>query len=261
MKLLPLLILLAGCTSSPISGRKGVTFLSEGQENSMGAQSYEEILKKEKETTNPKQKAQVEEIVRRLVAVANKPDYKWEVRTLVSDAPNAFCLPGGKMAVYTGIFPYAENEAGLAAVIGHEIAHALARHGGQRVSQGMLTQLGLTAASIVGFRDNPNKAAIIAGLGAVANVGILMPFGRSHELEADEIGLILMAKAGYDPREAPRFWDRMSKAHGGKEPPAFLSTHPNSSTRKEKLTAMLPKALENYKNAPKKLGLGQPLIK
>lgn len=200
----------------------------------------------------------VEEIGRRIAAVANQPDFQWEFKTLESDEPNAFCLPGGKVAIYTGIFKYAKNEAGLATVMGHEIGHAIARHGGQRMSEQMATSALMGAAGLgLSKMDNTKKGLIIAALGAVTTVGVTLPFSRAHETEADEIGLVLMSKAGYDPRESVNFWDRFSKA-GGKAPMKFLSTHPASEDRKAHLQKMLPQVLSLYENSSK-IGIGNDL--
>ncbi|MBP9673879.1 MAG: M48 family metallopeptidase [Bacteriovoracaceae bacterium] len=255
-----LLMALVSCTTAPISGQKSLILTSEKDEVSMGEQAFQEILKKEKKSTNAAQVAQIDQIAKRLVAVAGRPDYKWEMVTLENPAPNAFCLPGGKMATYTGILKYAENESALAAVVGHEIGHALARHGGQRISQNILLTGALVGAGATALSQNKNKDMIMAGLGVVATTAIVLPFSRSNESEADEIGLVLMARAGYDPREAPLFWDRMGKAGGGKAPPEFLSTHPASSTRKKHLEELLPNAIEIYNRAPQKYGKGDKLI-
>jgi predicted Zn-dependent protease len=182
-------------------------------------------------------------------------DFKWEVAVIKDDGTkNAFALPGGKIAVYTGIFPVADNESGLAAIMGHEVVHALARHGSERMSQGVLAQIGLVGASIAmgtqGFSPVTSQAAMTA-LGVGTQVGVLLPFSRAHESEADYIGLLLAADAGYDPQEAVRVWQRMQQSADGKQPQEFLSTHPGHETRIKRLTEKMPEALALYNQAQK----------
>ncbi len=253
------LVFSISCSTTPVSGKKAFLLTNSATENQQGDEVYKEIISKEKEVKGTREAKMVEEIGRRIAAVANQPDFKWEFKTLQSDEPNAFCLPGGKVAVYTGIFKYAVNEAGLATVMGHEIGHAIARHGGQRMSQQMATNAALAGLAVVGLSkmDNTKKGMIMAALGAGATVGITLPFSRAHETEADEIGLVLMSKAGYDPRESVNFWDRFSKA-GGKAPMKFLSTHPASEDRKAHLQEMLPQVMPAYE-ASSKLGTGTTL--
>ncbi len=255
-----LLSLLSSCSTTPVSGNKAFLLTSSQSENAQGDEAYREILKKEKEVKGTAQAKLVEEIGWKIAAVANQPDFKWEFKTLESDEPNAFCLPGGKVAIYTGIFKYAQNEAGLATIMGHEIGHAIARHGGQRMSQQMATNAALAGLSILGLSkmDPTKKTLAMAALGAGATYGVILPFSRKHETEADEIGLVLMSKAGYDPRESVNFWDRFSQAGGGKSPPEFLSTHPASTTRREHLRSLLPKVMPDYETSAK-IGIGRNL--
>lgn len=249
-------LVLSGCVTTPETGRRAFIVTSEAQENQMGEQAYQEVLQKERLSSNGKWNQILQELGSRIAASANRPDYKWEFKLIESKTENAFCLPGGKVAVYTGILAKCQNEAGLAAVIGHEVAHATARHGGQRISTAMGAQLGLTALSaIIGGEDSTSKGLVMAALGLGANVGVVLPFSRANESEADEIGLVYMAKAGYDPREAPKFWDRFGSDGGT---PAFLSTHPKSRDRKEKLEAQLPKVIPIYERSPK-YGAGRML--
>jgi predicted Zn-dependent protease len=161
--------------------------------------------------------------------VSGEKGFKWEFNVIESNQNNAFALPGGKVAVYSGIAKTAQNSHALAAVMGHEVAHATARHGGERMSQGVISQIGMTAAS-VGLRNNKNAGMIMGALGVGAQFGVMLPFSRKHESEADKIGMIYMAKAGYDPREAEGFWKRMNAAGGSKQP-TFMSTHPGPSQR------------------------------
>lgn len=249
------------CARNPVNDKRMFLLTSEESENSQGAEAYKEILSKEKILTNTKGAKIVEEIGVQMSKLAGKPDFSWEFKTIDSpNNPNAFCLPGGKVAVYTGIFKYAQNEAALAAVMGHEIAHALLRHGGQRMSQQMATNAAMAGLAIVGLSkmDSTKKSLVLAALGAGATYGVILPFSRSHETEADELGLELMAKAGYDPKEAVNFWDRFAQADGGKSPPEFLSTHPNSANRREYLRSLLPKVMPYYEASSKK-GLGRTL--
>lgn len=249
------------CARNPVNDKRMFLLTSEESENSQGAEAYKEILSKEKILTNTKASKIVEEMGIEMSKFAGKPDFAWEFKTIDSpNNPNAFCLPGGKVAVYTGLFKYAQNEAGLAAVMGHEIAHALLRHGGQRMSQQMATNAAMAGLALVGLSkmDSTKKTLVLAALGAGATYGVILPFSRSHETEADELGLELMAKAGFDPREAVNFWDRFAQADGGKSPPEFLSTHPNSEKRRENLRSLLPKVMPYYE-ASKKKGLGRNL--
>ncbi len=259
MRILIALVALLGlnsCATNPATGDKIFLLTSESQENRMGEQAYRELQGKEKEVDQHLAK-RVEIIGQRLAAVAGRPDYKWEFRTFQNDTPNAFCLPGGKVGVYSGILKYAKNDAGLAAVLGHEIGHALARHGGQRMSQQISTQLIVAGAAAVGFTkmNSTERQLAIAALGAGLTIGVILPFSRSHETEADEIGLRLMALAGYDPSEAVNFWDRFSKA-GGANPPKFLSTHPSSEDRRDHLQELLPDAERLYTSIPRQHGKG-----
>src|SRR5947208_9704932 len=176
-------------------------------------------------------------------------NFKWIVTFIMhKQTRNAFALPGGKIAVYTGIFPIAKNEAGLAAILGHEVTHALARHGAERMSQGLLAQIGLEAASVaLGSGSNPAVGqATMAALGLGVNVGVLLPFSRAHESEADHIGLLLAAQAGYDPAEAIHVWERMERLSKG-QPPEFLSTHPGHGTRIKQLQEWMLEAMSYYR--------------
>ncbi len=256
------LLILFSCARNPVNDKRMFLLTSEESENSNGAEAYKEILSKEKILIDSKNSKMVEEIGITMSKLVAKSNFSWEFKTIDSpNNPNAFCLPGGKVAVYTGIFKYAQNEAALAAVMGHEIAHALLRHGGQRMSQQMATNATMAGLAIVGLAklDSTKKTMVLAALGAGATYGVILPFSRSHETEADELGLELMAKAGYDPSEAINFWDRFSRADGGKSPPEFLSTHPNSAKRREHLRSLLPRVLPYYE-ASKKKGLGRNLF-
>ncbi len=241
--------LASACETAPVTGRNQLIILPESQEIQMGLQAYDEILKKEKISTDPQANALVQRVGKR-IAAATGEDLPWEFKVIENDkVANAFALPGGKVAVYTGLLPITQTEAGLAAVIGHEIAHATARHGGERLSQNLIAQLGLAAtAAAMSNRDPATVQSVIGLLGAGATVGVSLPFGRSQESEADRIGMIYMAKAGYDPRAAKDLWLRMAAASEGKQrPPEFLSTHPAEATRIERIEKWLPEALAYYK--------------
>lgn len=182
-------------------------------------------------------------------------DFQWDVSVIESDQANAFCLPGGKMAVYTGLMPITQTEDAMAVVMGHEIAHALLRHGSQRMAQQNLVQMGQMAASMaVDGMEPQQQQALMAALGAGAQYGLILPYGRNHETQADEIGLMLAAAACYDPRAAIPLWQRMSQLEGGSRPPEFASTHPDPDNRIQTLQELMPQALRFYEkycgNAP-----------
>ena len=246
--LLPLLI--AACSTVPYSERTRVILLTEGQETQMGVDAYQEITGKLKLSTDPQKTALVEKVGRRIAAVSERDDFEWEFRTIDDDKTvNAFCLPGGKVAFYTGILPICGDETGVAVVMGHEIAHAIARHGGERVSQSMVIQLGgAVLAAAFSNKSEETQGAILALYGVGTSIALALPFSRKHESEADYIGLMIMAKAGYDPREAPKFWQRMSAA-GGEQPPEWASTHPTHETRVEDLNSRVPEAMQLYQAA------------
>lgn len=239
---------LAGCATVPYTNRRQFNIISNAEESKMGLQAYQETLSKAKLSSDAQAAAMVERVGRRIAAAAAQPDFDWQFKLI--DEPktlNAFCLPGGRVAVYTGILAVTETEEGLAVVMSHEVAHALAHHGAERMSQGELVNLGGAALQIgMANKDPEVQKQVMGAFGMGASVGVLLPFSRSHEAEADHIGLILMAKAGYDPRAAIPFWQRMEKL-GGQKPPELLSTHPSDSTRIDKIRAELPEALKYYK--------------
>jgi predicted Zn-dependent protease len=250
---------MAGCETNPYTGRSQLLMTSVGQEIQMGAQAYHQIKTdpKMKLSQDPREIEPVKRIAARIVEAAKRSKYaemahqfQWEVSVIKDDkTANAFALPGGKMAVYTGIFPMAKTEAGLAAVMGHEVVHALARHGAERMSQGQLTNIGLQAASAaIGLSGgNPMLGqTTMAALGVGAQVGVLLPFSRKHESEADYIGILLAADAGYDPRESVALWERMAQSSGGGGSAEFLSTHPGHDTRIDQLKSWMPEAMALY---------------
>jgi metalloendopeptidase OMA1, mitochondrial len=258
---------LIGCETNPYTGRKQLLMSSLGEEMQMGVQAYDQVKSdpKMKPSQDPREVEPVKRVAARIVEAAKRSKYaemaqqfQWEVTVIKDDkTANAFALPGGKMAVYTGIFPMAKTEAGLAAVMGHEVVHALARHGGERMSQGKATSMALQGVQLVGAvlgitAKNPALSqATMAALGAGAQVGVLLPFSRKHESEADYVGILLAADAGYDPRESVALWERMGQASGGGGPAEFLSTHPSHGTRIDQLKEWMPEAMAIYqKRAP-----------
>jgi predicted Zn-dependent protease len=246
--LLPLLLAapllacgLTGCMTTPVTGSTAINMFTPAQDVELGREAYEQVLAGEKVVTSGPELEMVRRVMDRLVAIADDPGYEWEVTLLdAPDMANAFALPGGKMAVYTGILPITQTEAGLAVVMGHEIGHVVAQHGTQRVTRQMGAQ---TALDFVNLGDWETLAELSY------TYFFDMPWGRSDESEADHIGLIYMARAGYDPREAVGFWSRMASKTGA-SPPEFLSTHPSHGTRIEDLERLMPKALAAYPGSP-----------
>lgn len=236
-----------GCATAPYTGRSQVMLVSAGQETALGEDAYRHSLRDSVVMRDADTERIVRKVGERIAAAANKSDYKWEF-TVINDPEtvNAFAVPGGKVAVYTGIFGPARDEAGLAVVLGHEVAHALARHPAERMSQGLLLQIGGVGLGVALGRNPAVANQVLQAYGIVGGVGML-PFSRSQETEADHIGLILMAKAGYDPRVALELWERMEKKEGGRAaPPEFLSTHPGYETRVQQIRSFLPEALTYY---------------
>ena len=240
---------LAGCQTVEYTGRSQVSLVSESQERKLGDEAYREILKKTPLSNNQDWQAQLKRVGQRIAAVAERPDYKWEFNVLQGKDINAFALPGGKVAFWEGIMPIAQDDNGIAVIMGHEIAHALARHGAERMSQAMGAQIiGQILAAGVGTVNPGLQDDFLKVYGLGATVGVLLPWGRTQESEADRIGLTLMAKAGYDPSTAVGFWQRMSKASGGGKPPEFLSTHPSDEARIAQIKQWLPEAMKYYRS-------------
>ena len=214
----------------------------------MGLDAYRQVLRTAKLSTDAAATEQVRRVGRRIAEATGRTDYQWEFTLIEDKQANAFCLPGGKVAVYTGILPVTRDEAGLAAVLGHEVAHAIARHGGERVSEGLLVQVGLAATQVALSRNDPATVQqVTVLLGAGATVGLLLPWSRSQESEADHLGLIYMAKAGYHPAAARDLWMRMEEAARGRGgPPEFLSTHPSAATPIRQIETWVPEALQYY---------------
>jgi predicted Zn-dependent protease len=241
---------------NPETGRAARVALSEGEEAALGLASYREVLSQTGTITSGPEVDLVQKVMRRLAMATGNAGEKmgWQVSVVSSPQVNAFCLPGGKMVVYTGILPVARTEAGLATVLGHEMAHATSRHGSQRLLQSQLSQTllaGASASLAFGDMDPQRKMQVMAALGAGAQYGVLLPFSRKHEAEADEMGLSYMARAGYDPHEAIQFWERMEQSGTGPQPPEFASSHPSHGTRIARLKEHLPRAEEEYARANK----------
>ena len=222
--------------------------LPEAAEWQMGLDSYRQILQKARLSRDPAAIEQVRRVGSRIAEATGRSDYRWEWSVIEDKQANAFALPGGKVGVYTGILPITRDDAGLAAVLGNEVAHAIARHGGERVSQGLLVQTGLAATQAALARRDPRTVqTVTALLGAGVAVGLLLPWSRGQESEADHLGLIYMARAGYHPSAARDLWVRMAEAARGRQrPPEFLSTHPSEATRIRQIEAWIPEALRYY---------------
>jgi metalloendopeptidase OMA1, mitochondrial len=237
-----LALVVVGCTTTPYTQRKQFMMVSESEEDQMGEQAYQDVLKKSKISNDAEATAMVKRVGERIAKVADKPGFKWQF-ALIDDPKmaNAFCLPGGRVAVYTGILPMTKDENGLAVVMGHEVAHALARHGAERISDQMAA--GVAMSVLLAGKSETTQYIVQQAYG----IGVALPFNRKQESEADHIGLMVMAKAGYDPREAVPFWQRMAEGKGGGAPPEFLSTHPSDKTRIENIKQLLPEALKHYK--------------
>jgi predicted Zn-dependent protease len=267
MRLIPiilsvLLLSLSGCKSVPLSGRKQLNIIPGGQLNTLSFNTYGDMMRQSQLSNNQAQVAMVKKsgenirmAVERYLTENNlssrSKGFEWEFNLI--EAPgvvNAFCMPGGKVAFYSGIMPICRDETGVAVVMGHEIAHAIANHGNERMSQGLIQQFGGVALAVA-LRDKPQETQTLfmSAYGVGSQVGAILPFSRLHEAEADELGLIFMAMAGYDPREAPKFWERMQAASGGGAPPEFLSTHPSHNRRIENLNKKMPEAIKYYEAA------------
>ena len=252
------LLVLVACATVPITGRKQMNLFPESDMIATSLTQYDAFLKENKLSGNKEQTAMVKSCGHRIAKAVEEfmrangmgdrvANFQWEFNLVEDDTPNAWCMPGGKVVFYTGILPYTKTEAGLAVVMGHEIAHAVARHGNERMSQQMGIQaLGTGLAIALNEKPAETQQMWMTAFGVGANVGVMLPFSRSHENEADKMGLIFMAMAGYDPAEAVEFWKRMSQIDGQK-PPEFLSTHPADETRIRNLRAFLPEAMKYFK--------------
>ena len=227
----------------PITGRSQLVDISEEQESALGLQSFQKVLAQSDVLSSGPEVDFVMSVARQLVPVVKEADFEWDFRVIRSDQANAFALPGGKVAVYTGILPIVKNRDGLAAVLGHEIAHAVARHGAERMAQQKLTQWATMAISMsVGDMDIGKQRMVLGALGIGNQFGILLPFSRKHESEADKMGLVYMSRACFNPEEAPPLWVRMGEQSQGRQS-EFMSTHPAPETRVEQFKEWMPEAL------------------
>lgn len=252
------------CSHVAVTNRTQLALIPNSQLAEMSAQEYQQVIQQGPLSTDATKTQLVRNVGNKIKAAVEKymadngrseemKAYAWEFNLIQDDTTlNAWCMPGGKVAFYTGILPVCKNEAGIAVVMGHEVAHAIANHGNERMSQQIIAQYGASALDMAtSKKSNEVKGVFQQMYGVGANVGVLLPFGRKQESEADKMGLVFMAMAGYDPNEAITFWERMDAATGGGSPPEFLSTHPSNSTRIADLKAYLPEALKYYKPAGK----------
>lgn len=241
-------VFVAGCSTVPVTGRQTFNLIPESQAIALGADAYQQALSGEKLIRSGPDYEMVNRVGRRIAAVSDRSDYQWEF-ALIDDREtvNAFALPGGKVAVYSGILPVAQDDAGLATVMAHEVAHAIAQHGSERMTDQLALQLGgMGLQALLGQKSEATRNLVLSAYGIGAQVGVLLPFGRAQESEADHIGIVFMARAGYDPRASVGFWERMGSLGGGARPPEFLSTHPNPETRVRDLKGWMPEALAEY---------------
>lgn len=257
------LIILSGCKSVPVTGRNQLNLLPGSEMRSMASNQYNQVLDTAQvvrgteesqmlKTVGEEIKNAVQRYLRENDRLELLEGYQWEFTLIKNDdMVNAWAMPGGKIAFYTGILPICQDANGVAVVMAHEIAHAVARHGNERMSQGLLTQLGGVALQVA-LRDKQQQTQqlAMAAYGLGSQVGVLLPYSRTHESEADHMGLIFMAMAGYDPREAPELWKRMAARSGGAQPPEFLSTHPSHETRIENLNEWMDEAMKYYRGNP-----------
>lgn len=256
--LLMLSLFVASCATVPVTGRRQLNLIPDSQLNSMSFNQYSEFISSHKLSKNREQSEMVKRVGERIQEAVERylaerdmsghlSGYRWEFNLVEDSLANAWCMPGGKVVVYTGILPLTQTEAGLAVVVGHEIAHAVANHGNERMSQGLIALTGGVALSkALETKSEETKSLFMAAYGLGAQVGVLLPYSRLHESEADRLGLIFMAMAGYDPHEAVSFWRRMAADKKG-APPEFLSTHPSDETRIRKIQQAIPEAMGYYK--------------
>jgi predicted Zn-dependent protease len=245
-------LLLVGCATAPETGRKQLLLVSPADEARLGIQAFQKLKQDEPVVSSGPEAELVRKVGGRIARVAKLPHAQWEFVLFDDESPNAFALPGGKVGIYTGILPITKNEAGLATVVSHEVAHAVARHGAERMSQGLAVQIGgALLGAAIGTEATATKDMVMQAYGLGAQLGVMLPYSRTHELEADELGLLYMARAGYDPAEAIAFWKRFAayNAKQGRGAPEFLSTHPLDARRIAELERLLPRAQAEYRRA------------
>ncbi len=257
--LIILSIFTVSCHTVPVTGREQLSIIPASQMMSMCYQQYDQFLTEQKLSSIKVKRDMVKRVglkIQKAVEQYFKQEklsqhlkgYEWEFNLIESKEVNAWCMPGGKVVFYTGILPICQNDLGVAVVMGHEIAHAIAEHGGERMSQGLITQLGGIGLAIA-LEDKPKETQELwmTAFGVGTQLGVMLPYSRLHESEADHLGLIFMAMAGYNPEEAVNFWKRMAAQKGGAAPPEFFSTHPSDETRIRNLKNLMPEALKYYK--------------
>ena len=252
--------MITGCATVPITGRSQLNLISDVEMNSMSFSQYDQVLASSTLSKNVVEVNRIKKIGRRIQKAVEDyfqlkglsqqlSGYVWDFNLIESEEMNAWCMPGGKVAFYTGILPLCRDDAGVAVVMGHEIAHAIAKHGSERMSHGLLLQMGGMAISeAVKNKPEETQALYMTAFAVGSQFGAMLPYSRKHESEADHLGLIFMAMAGYDPRSAPAFWQRMAAA-GGDKPPEFMSTHPSDATRVRQLNEQMAEALQYYRPA------------
>lgn len=247
-------LLLTACVTVPGTERSQLILISQQEEHTLGTREFNKLKTSVPISRDNEINQLVSKVGKNISRIAPLPGANWEfVAFDEPKTPNAFCLPGGKVGIYTGILPITKNEAGLAAVMGHEVAHAVARHGAERLSQAMLLQFGgLVLSQVLGDENPASREMILGAYGIGSTLGVVLPHSRANELEADKLGMLYMAKAGYDPEEAILFWKRFKSFKGSKDKtPAFLSTHPLDDTRIAQLQKALPEAKQAYRQAIK----------
>ena len=253
------IIFTESCNTVPVTGRKQVSLMPESQLIALSLTNYSDFMSTHQKSTNTEQTKMVKEVGQNIANAVTTflkskgkesliDGYQWEYNLVEDPQPNAWCMPGGKIVIYTGILPYTKDAAGLSVVMGHEVAHAVARHGNERMSHQIVAQYGAQVLSQF-ISEKPEETQILfqQAYGLGAQYGVMLPYSRLHETEADKMGLIFMAIAGYNPQTAVEFWERMSKS-GGQKPPEIMSTHPSDETRINTLKEFMPEALKHYKN-------------
>lgn len=252
------ILFIYSCSTVPLTGRKQLSLIPGSQMSAMAVDQYKQVLNQSKIVSGTAQSKMVKDVGARISAAVEQylrqkghaemiKEFAWEFNLIEENIANAWCMPGGKVAFYTGIMGICQDELGVAVVMGHEVAHAVAKHGSERMSQGLVQQFGGMALQVA-IKDKPSEtqSLYMAAYGIGSQYGAMLPFSRLHESEADEMGLVFMAMAGYDPREAPKFWERMAAQSGGAAPPEFMSTHPSHNTRISDLNKQMAKAYTIY---------------
>jgi predicted Zn-dependent protease len=242
----------------PLTKRPQLLLIPEKQEINLGLSAYQKMAVQAPGSQDERLSEMIRRVGLRIAGVADRPDYQWEFRLVADQTQNAFCMPGGKVAMYEGMLPICEDEAGVATVMSHEVAHALARHGGERMSQSLaIDKAKILAEKLSGTYAPGKQQLLMAAYGAGSKYGVILPFSRKHELEADRIGIMLMAQAGYDPHAAPRLWEKFASVKQGRGPAEFFSTHPSDRHRVQQLNEVLAEATELYQKAPHQFGFGE----